>query len=315
MEVILNDIAVKDKFSSIAVFIVAFETVMKLREIARQNDREVKCTRGLLHEQIVSSNMFIEIIQNIDINKRRAIISWLGSSGPFWEDCRQHTSDSYLECNNNVVTDTAVGEAAFSCLNGTVHSLISPVPSAWVTPSLTVKLLDTTDKLIDVQNFIDEQHFLKSILSSQSVVQSWGQLEVECRKLFRNIIISANCFNPLEGVPFCQSASNRIKVLFDVLNKLQNCYDEHGMRTEEGHTIIRNYFTGDKSLFSDSSDSEKSYFKSELTFNDPANTKKKLFCPYHGKVKTPQLRIHFTWPISAKNFLSIVYVGPKITKC
>ena len=34
----------------------------------------------------------------------------------------------------------------------------------------------------------------------------------------------------------------------------------------------------------------------------------------HGKVKTPQIRIHFSWPITASTPLYVVYVGYKITK-
>jgi hypothetical protein len=40
----------------------------------------------------------------------------------------------------------------------------------------------------------------------------------------------------------------------------------------------------------------------------------KIFCTWHGKVKTPQYRIHFSWPISAVAPLYVVYIGPKITK-
>ena len=89
---------------------------------------------------------------------------------------------------------------------------------------------------------------------------------------------------------------------------------------EQLNEIYQNYFTGKKegggrgSLFSDSSDSEKVEFKQKLTFVHPGKDKQTLFCSWHGKVQTPQLRIHFSSRILATEPLYIVYVGPKITK-
>lgn len=79
-------------------------------------------------------------------------------------------------------------------------------------------------------------------------------------------------------------------------------------------------FTGKKgdggrgATFTDSSDSEKSEFKKEMTFDNPLDAKRTLFCPWHGKVQTPQLRVHFSYPICADEALFVVYVGPKLTK-
>lgn len=95
---------------------------------------------------------------------------------------------------------------------------------------------------------------------------------------------------------------------------MKDCFDDRGKRTPEGHTLYQKHFTGDKAWFSDSSDTEKARFKNELIFKHPANPNEVLFCPWHGKVKTPQLRIHFSWPIREDQPLYIVYVGPKITK-
>jgi hypothetical protein len=74
------------------------------------------------------------------------------------------------------------------------------------------------------------------------------------------------------------------------------------------------HFVGEKAWLTDSSDAEKRQFRSELTFPNPEKSGQHLFCSWHGKVKTPQLRIHFSWPIAANTPLYIVYVGPKITK-
>jgi len=51
-----------------------------------------------------------------------------------------------------------------------------------------------------------------------------------------------------------------------------------------------------------------------MTFPDPDVQGETLFCSWHGKVKTPQYRIHFSWPVTAASPVYVVYVGPKITK-
>jgi hypothetical protein len=78
--------------------------------------------------------------------------------------------------------------------------------------------------------------------------------------------------------------------------------------------LYQEYFTGKKAWFTDSSDSEKNRFKSQLTFKHPDVAGEDLICTWHGKVKSPQIRLHFSWPVSADTPLYVVYVGPKITK-
>jgi hypothetical protein len=71
---------------------------------------------------------------------------------------------------------------------------------------------------------------------------------------------------------------------------------------------------GGNPLFSDSSDTEKLDFRNELTFRHPDQPGRSLFCPWHGKVRHLELRVHYTWSGRAGEPLYVVYVGPKITK-
>jgi hypothetical protein len=86
-----------------------------------------------------------------------------------------------------------------------------------------------------------------------------------------------------------------------------------GNRTPVGDDLYALYFAGGKALFSDSSDGEKADFNNELHFPHPDGAGH-LFCTWHGKVKTPPIRIHFTFPILHNTPLYVMYVGPKITK-
>ncbi|EGR2914004.1 hypothetical protein DNG97_24050 [Vibrio parahaemolyticus] len=99
-----------------------------------------------------------------------------------------------------------------------------------------------------------------------------------------------------------------------VLDKINVSFNGAGERNEEGHRIYQEHFTGDKAWFSDSSDTEKREFKEALTFKHPENNGESIFCTWHGKVKTPQIRIHHSWPITKDAPLYILYIGPKLTK-
>lgn len=129
-----------------------------------------------------------------------------------------------------------------------------------------------------------------------------------------------DAFAPLVGHPFASGAAERLLFIMHLLDRFKACFDEDGQRTLEGHEIYRDFFTGQKGeggrgpLFTDSSEKEKKSFKAEMTFKHPTDSSKTLFCPWHGKVQTPPLRVHFSWPVRADEPLFIVYVGPKITK-
>ena len=129
-----------------------------------------------------------------------------------------------------------------------------------------------------------------------------------------NLTFAKDSFDPLNGHPFGKGAAEHLLLRLNVLHVMKNCFNERGERTPEGHALYQQHFTGDKAWFSDSSDTEKVQFESDLTFVHPTKAGERLFCTWHGKVKTPQLRIHFSWPIRASEPLYIVYVGPKITK-
>ena len=49
-----------------------------------------------------------------------------------------------------------------------------------------------------------------------------------------------------------------------------------------------------------------------MTFKDPEG--RELICFWHGKIKTPQYRIHFSYPIEKGAPLYIAYIGEKLTK-
>lgn len=322
MEFLVNDLSFEGQFRNPELFRNAIGQIMEIRRIARRFGRELHCHRNLAQAQVMPTIKMQQAVQMLSVEKRRALMQWLTQYGPFWEDMCNHGPDDWLECSGNIVTDTAIGEAAWCCLHGIERGLISLVPSNWQFSPVQVdwKLETIVSKTVDVMNYwnpLEIEAFLQSVPVPLS---SWEQLETLVKNRCDQLVFAIDAFVSLNGCPFVLSAAQRLRFILETLNRFKSCFDTNGQRTVEGNKIYQDFFTGKKeqggrgSLFSDSSDEEKNKFKSELQFKHPANANTNLFCPWHGKVQTPPLRVHFSWPVRADKPLYVVYVGPKITK-
>ena len=290
-----------------------------MRAVARRFGREVHCNRALLTVEAMPGVMMQQALQRFPTDERRSAMLWLTRGSPFWDDLRRHDTADWLECRGNVVTDSAVGEAAYRTLHAVECSLISAVPSDWDYSPVDVVWRGNNaidDRHTQLDNFRDSTSLEEVLRNAASPIRSWNDLRKASTNRFESLIFAAGCFDPLSGVPFVQSAAERIVVLLDILDRLVRAFDADGTRTSEGQRIYQDYFTGNNALFSDSSYTEKRQFRDELTFLHPSDSQKSLFCTWHGKVNYPSfpLRLHFSWPIRSGESVYVVYIGPKITR-
>lgn len=316
MELLVNDLSIQGQFPDIESFREAITRLMGMRKLCRRFGLELYCHKNMAHAQVTNTLIMPQVIQHFSRQEQSVLMQWLTRNGPYWEDCREHGSDDYFECNDEIVTDCAIGEAAYRCFRAGNCQLASIVPSDWEESPLTVWWRDHGDEDLDVQviNHLDTETLEEALRAEPAPTRSWEDLETNCRARFTNLRLSDDAFSSLLGHPFVPGAAQRIIERLDILHRVKICFDEDGNRTPEGNQLYQEHFTGDKAWFSDSSDDEKRDFKKELTFKHPENTGETLFCTMHGKVKTPQIRIHFSWPVTANTELYVVYVGYKITK-
>ena len=113
VQLFTNDLSFHGQFSDISSFRVALRRVMEIREIARRFGRQLHCHRNIAQAQVTHTQRMQQAVQALNQDERRALMQWLTQQGPFWEDTRSHGLDDYLSFNDLVVTDTAVGEAAY----------------------------------------------------------------------------------------------------------------------------------------------------------------------------------------------------------
>lgn len=322
MDFLVNDLSLDGQYPDIQSFRSAMARVMKMKNMAKRYGLELFCHRNLPSAQVIQTRTLLQTIQSFDKEKRQAVMIWLAQTGPFWDDERFHGPDDYMVCLDQIVTDSAVGEAAWCCMNGIDRSLVSFSPSAWEIPLLSIDFFKDEEPadVAEVKNFWEPSTLETFFEKTPVLLDSWDRLGEIAKVRFGHLFFSQEAFTPLKGHPFVRGAAQRLIALFQILDRLKSCHDDQGIRTKEGHELYQDFFTGKKggggkgALFKDSSDSEKNDFKKEMTFKHPVRSGESLFCPWHGSTQTPQLRIHFSWPVKADEPIYIVYAGPKITK-
>ena len=318
MDFFTNEMSIHQQFHDLPTFHDAVGRLMAMRSIARRFGLDMYCHRALLGVEPVPGNNMQRAVQGLAANERRAVMSWLTRHGPFWDDIRRHEADDWLECRGELVTDSAVGEAAYRTMHGVECALVSATPSDWDDSPVEVVWRRETEGLDDrntsLVNWRDGAALNVWLQGMPPPVRSWDDLGELSKTRFARLTFADHCFEPLTGMPFASSAANRMVFLLSVLDSLANEFDASGARTPEGNRIYRDYFSGGQSLFSDSSDSEKRRFRDRLTFPHPDSPGGSLFCTWHGKERHLTIRLHFSWPVRADQPVYVVYAGPKLTK-
>jgi len=318
MEFLANERSIHRQFHDLPTFHDAVGRLMAMRGVARRFGRDTYCHGTFLNVEPIPGVQMQQAIQGLAANQRRALMIWLTQHGPFWDEIRRHEADDWLECRGDVVTDSAIGEAAYRTMHGVECALISATPSDWDYSPVEVvwrrEAAGLDDRNASLDNWRNGAALNDWLQAAAPPIRSWADLEKLSRIRFARLTFADRCFQPLAGVPFARSAADRMVFLLSVLDNFASKFDATGGRTPEGSCIYREYFTGEKSAFSDSSDTEKRRFRTQLTFSHPDKPGESLFCTWHGKVRHMTLRLHFSWPVRADEPVYVVYAGPKLTK-
>lgn len=315
LEFLINNLSFHGQFLDLAAFRESLKILMQMKELARRFDVEIYSHRSMGTAYIMPDMPMQKAVQCLPPSQRRSLLAWLTKHGPFWDEEKSHGPDDYLECNDEIVTDTAVGEAAYCHLQGVERHLVSLIPSAWDLSPVAVKWhrSDNDFDTIEIRNYCRPDD-LEGALACVPDIGSWNTLKHVTSIRCAHLKFAPNSFEDLSKYPFNPRAAKNLLQRLKILDRLQNSFDAQGKRTAEGNQIHRDYFTGHAAWFSDSSDTEKNACRAKLTFPHPERERETLFCSWHGKVNHhPPLRIHFSGPIRADAPCYVVYVGPKLT--
>ena len=313
MELLLNDLSIHEQFQSVAEFREAVHRLVSMRNTARIYSRELHCHRNTVNKRINSSTSVYEAIQTFTRDEKRAILAWLTQRGPFWDDMPAHDPSDWLECDDEIVTDTAVGEVAYCSTIGIDRSLVSLTPSAWERTPISITMLNDALAVVQVNNYWAVAVLEAALSEAELPIASWSQLESISISRYQRLKFSEDAFRPLRGLSFSPTAAEYIKNRLRILDDVMSFRDESGNFTTGAKPILDAHLTRGSDQFSDSSTEEKRKFKSKLTFQHPESLGEVLDCTWHAKVKPLLLRLHFRWPVPPGEDLYVVYVGRKIT--
>lgn len=313
----VNDLSLAGQYPTAEAFVRDLKQFLTLRNRSPLLASRLFCSRTICYRPVSKNQDFQQAVQaSGDRLLTNLVLNWLTRAGPFWEEQRQVVADDYFHYHETDVTELGLGEAARRQLCGALANSVSfPSPEFDYSPLPVIHgLLEEPISTINVVNqwkWEDVQH---AVEAATPPIINWEQMLTEARRRFDHLDLTSACGDPLKPEPFRHYVVERVFELLQVLNEYVSCMTETGTPTTRNHELFSQHFSGGKSWFSDESTSNKREFKRELEFSDPVQPGKKIFCPWHGKIKTPQYRIHFEWPPQPKAKLRIFYIGPKITK-
>lgn len=319
MVLVVNELSLHEQFNDVKEFSKALLLLMNLRNTAIHFNRDI-FHNGKLYAGNPTPNLNLyEAISKLDRNQQRAFSSWLSKKALWDNDFGQpHPDTEWFESCGDIVTDTALGEVGYRKIQGENWALVSFSPSDWNYSPIRVtwKISDgEIGRNVEVPNFWENDTIRKKLEKLELPLSSWSELRKSSIRKFTKLSFTEKCFEDLEQIPFNSSTAIGLEKRFRILNELIIETDKTGRRSQRGHELYNNFFTGDRGYFSDSSDDEKRDFKNELTFSHPDISGESIFCPWHGKIRTSYIRIRFHFSsIKGGEPCYIVYVGQKLTK-
>lgn len=247
-------------------------------------------------------------------DQRRRLRVWLDREGPFWDRPQQHCADEYFECEGDLVTDTALAEAAHVLSQRGDVVVVSLSSSKFTADPLRIIWHDGPSGTLefDIPNATTLERVAELLegalpdLESYGALISWVQRDCSYLEVVRDDMLDQM------GSTFIPAVVRRGRELFAALNEIAEA-----LQTGAGDrykALCQEWLTGTR--FSDSSAAEKgdAEFRLRMRFKHPC-TGDYLYCFWHGKVSTGVFRLHFEWPPPfLGRRLFVAYFGPKLTK-
>lgn len=316
MSLLFNELSVEDQFASADVFLAALVTVMRMRECARRYGRPIRVAASLGRRPASLGMQFRQIVREArDVNLRRSVLSWLEKDGPFLEEGPLSSPNDAVLLNGHSVVGSTLAEAACLSSLGEHVTLAGFSPSSFDVNPLVMDLDDGTNTSgtirVSIDNFWGVQALDAFLRVLDPPLRSWADFELRARRDFPEMMFADGCTR--RDHPFNPGVADRIWKLLEMLSQMRAAILPDGTYGAAWNRQWTEWFRGGE-LFSDSSASEKIEFDAELTFPHPGRQGESIKCTWHGKINSPKLRVHFSFPITRAEPIYVVYIGPKLTK-
>lgn len=313
MDLHLNDLSLDGQFDAREQ---AVDALLDIFAMVQKRRFRLVVTRGLLSRPAVGTMLLINAIAAARQTERALLLSWLGKSGPFSDDEPMVTADDLWWLDEDEVTDQGLGAAGRKLLVGedaSSFSLTHGPSSRFERTPLEVQqgLPGEPLWIASVVNYWDLAALEALDRSIEVEPDSWDSFISACISRYTNLRIDEQNFAAgLKKHPFHRNVVRRGFVLLKVLDDLAGGIGNDGALSESALRLLEDYFQGRKALFSDEEPRDEHVFIFRDN-NDGGN----IYCSWHGKVKTPQFRLHFQWPVpEGQKYIKVLYFGEKLTK-
>lgn len=320
MRLFLNERALTEPHVNGTTAAEAIQAILAARARYPLLAQALYCSRALPRVQLPDGRLFRDVAAVLPPDRRRLFFQWVGSRGPFLEDAREPFDDDLFLFDAEDVTDEGLGEAARQLLRGRpagVFSLAAEAGSRFAACPLVMThgFPDEPKATLSVLNLWDPYAAAACIAAAEPEPTRWPELLEQCRTRFPGLLIGPHCDDVLARLPFEVVVARRTIELLGVLQRMVDETGKDGALSEAGQILREQHFVGQKAWFTDAGTDEKKAFRTEMTFPSPSGAGPAMTCFWHGKIKTPQFRIHFEWPMTAPyDRLQVAYIGPKISK-
>ena len=317
-----NRLSLCGQFGNASEFESAFSVVMQCRQLLSEHDQKLHIDGQVLNAMVTPNDDLRSALNALDFDrdKRRLVLRWLDTEGPFWDSEPLHSADDYLTCEiageEEVVTETVVAEVAHLNFAGISSGLFSIAPSMWCVNPLSVSLVKGSDEAlrsIDIVNLWDTESVRQRLPDRNEEPTNWPEVTALTNSRYSHLRFSENWLDAASRHPYDGALVTSLLRLLEILDKLRFEIDQHGRSSSQVHDYYNRHFASGN-LFSDSSASEKQRYSSRLKFSNPDSPGKYLSCTWHGKIRRLAWRLHFSAPLSVDSPLYIVYFGPKLTQ-
>ena len=190
------------QFPDVTAFRAAIHRVMSLRQLAGSFGRELHSHRNIVNGYITPTTSLHDALQTLPQSEKRSLLQWLTRLGPFWEDIAEHGPDHWMDCGNEIVTETAVGEAAYCQFVGISRGLVSFIPSRWEHSPINVRVISDVVHEVAVPNYWQALELEAALRDAEPPISSWAHLESVSRTTFGRLTFSSDSFRYLDGQPF-----------------------------------------------------------------------------------------------------------------
>lgn len=311
MEFFFNELSIHNQFQSEDDFKAAVGQFRSYREDITAAGFRFYLHRNLLARPALGTSFRKGVQQCFTLQQIRTFMNWFSKDGYFLPDDSYAEMDDCFTCHfqgNEVeesrdISDSGLAECAFREMNDSEACSTSLEKSDYNWTPVRISLEDYGET--DIHNHFTRHSLTACLGQLQSEISSWTILLERIAQL-PEVTVESYVLNRLVANPFSANIANGLYVCAKALSEMAIAAS-----LEEFNELFTKYCTGGKARFSDSTANEKRNFKSNLTFEvDDV----KSLCPFHGKVKIQQYRLHLADRPAFERPTRIVYVGPKLTK-